>query len=404
MKLDAQFKEFLRRIRPTDPQQEAWRAAGKTLRDRLAADPELKNIVVSTFLQGSIRRATAIRPIGEKRPDVDIVVVTNIDHEKVRPEDAMNLFVAFLDKHYKEKWRTQGRSFGITMSAVDMDLVITALPRPPRTIRGITEDASLMANSNIAAIYRSDAALSLDTLEDDMSWRLNSGWRQRNVFDELGRRDPNFTEAVTQVLDDAPPQGWKDNPLWLPDRDNETWGRTHPLLQISWTAEKNRRTNLTYLNVVRIIKWWRLEKAEKLPKYPKGYPLEHMVGHLLEDGSDLTTAQGVVQVFEAFRDRWLPRARARDVPALSDHGVAEHNVLARLSPDDFEAFVEIVNGFAALAREALDAEDSAVSGNLWRRMLGDRFPLPLSRGGDRVPAQFAAPPAATSTARSDRFA
>jgi len=404
MKLDAQFKEFLRQIRPTDPQQEAWRAAAKTLRDRLAADSDLKNVVVSTFLQGSIRRATAIRPLGEKRPDVDIVVVTNIDHEKVRPEDAMNLFVAFLDKHYKEKWRPQGRSFGITMSAVDMDLVITALPRPSGTIRGITEDASLTANSDIAAIYRSDAARSLDTLEDDMSWRLNAGWRQRNVFDELGRRDPMLTESVTQVLDDAPPQGWKDNPLWLPDRDTKTWGRTHPLLQISWTAEKNRRTNLTYLNVVRIIKWWRLEKAEKLPKYPKGYPLEHMVGYLLEDGSDLTTAQGVVQVFEAFRDRWLSRARARDVPALADHGVAEHNVLARLSPEDFEAFVEIVNGFAALAREALEAEDAAVSGALWRRILGIRFPLPPPRGGDRVPAQFAAPPAVTTAARSDRFA
>ena len=404
MKLDAQFKEFLRQIRPTDSQQDAWRAAAKTLRDRLAADTDLKNIVVSTFLQGSIRRATAIRPLGEKRPDVDIVVVTNIDYKKTKPEDAMNLFVAFLDKHYKEKWRAQGRSFGITMSAVDMDLVITALPRPSGAIHDLTEDAILTANSDIAAIYRSDAARSLDTLEDDTSWRLNAKWRQRNVFDELGRRNQTFTESVAQVLDDAPPQGWKDNPLWLPDRETETWGRTHPLLQISWTAEKNRRTNLTYLNVVRIIKWWRLEKAEKLPKYPKGYPLEHMVGYLLEDGSDLTTAEAVVQVFEAFRDRWLLRARAGDIPMLADHGVAEHNVLARLSPDDFEAFVEIVNEFTALAREALESEDTAMSGDLWRRMLGDRFPLPPPRGGDRVPAQFAAPLAVTSAARSDRFA
>lgn len=404
MKLDRQFKEFLRQIRPTDPQQEAWRAAAKTLRDRLAADPDLKNTVVSTFLQGSIRRATAIRPLGEKRPDVDIVVVTNIDHEKVLPEDAMNLFVAFLDKHYKGKWRPQGRSFGITMSAVDLDLVITALPRASGKIGSITEDASMTANSDIAAIYRSDAARSLDTLEDDISWRLNTGWRQRNVFDELGRRETMLAEGVTQVLDDAPPQGWKDNPLWLPDRDTKTWGRTHPLLQISWTAEKNRRTNMTFLNVVRVIKWWRLEKAEKLPKYPKGYPLEHMVGYLLEDGSDLTTAQGVVQVFEAFRDRWLARARAWDVPALADHGVAEHNVLARLSPEDFEAFVEIVNGFAMLAREALEAEDAAASAALWRRMLGDRFPLPPEGGGDRIPAQFTTPAAVTSGARSDRFA
>ena len=283
MKLDSQFKQFIRDIRPTDPQQEAWRAAAKTLRDRLSADAKLKDVVISTFLQGSIRRSTAIRPSGDKRPDVDIVVVTDIDYRTTAPQDALDLFVDFLNKFYRGKWRPQGRSFGITLSAVDMDLVITALPRPEHVshTRSASEEAAYNGNSDLAALYRSEAARSLDTLEEDVSWRLNKEWRQRSVVDELGRRDLTSTANVMQVLDDATPEGWKDNPLWLPDRDAKTWGRTHPLLQISWTASKNRRTNLTYLNIVRAIKWWRLETAEKLPKYPKGYPLEHMVGYLL---------------------------------------------------------------------------------------------------------------------------
>jgi len=40
------------------------------------------------------------------------------------------------------------------------------------------------------------------------------------------------------------------------------------------------------VNVVRSIKWWRHEHADELPKYPKGYPLEHMIGHVLPDGID----------------------------------------------------------------------------------------------------------------------
>lgn len=406
MKLDSQFKQFIRDIRPTDPQQEAWRAAAKTLRDRLSADAKLKDVVISTFLQGSIRRSTAIRPSGDKRPDVDIVVVTDIDYRTTAPQDALDLFVDFLNKFYRGKWRPQGRSFGITLSAVDMDLVITALPRPEHVshTRSASEEAAYNGNSDLAALYRSEAARSLDTLEEDVSWRLNKEWRQRSVVDELGRRDLTSTANVMQVLDDATPEGWKDNPLWLPDRDAKTWGRTHPLLQISWTASKNRRTNLTYLNIVRAIKWWRLETAEKLPKYPKGYPLEHMVGYLLDDAPNITTAQGIVQVFEAFRDRWLPLARNHDVPVLSDHGVDEHNVLSRLSAEDFQHFVEIISGFAALAREALEAEEASVSGALWRRIFGDRFPAPPPNGGDRTPAQFAVPPVMPSAPRTDRFA
>ncbi|WP_234840063.1 SMODS domain-containing nucleotidyltransferase [Sinorhizobium meliloti] len=62
MELKAQFNEFLRDIRPTDRQKENWKTGSNTLRSRLAADEKLNEIVVATFLQGSVRRSTAIRP------------------------------------------------------------------------------------------------------------------------------------------------------------------------------------------------------------------------------------------------------------------------------------------------------------------------------------------------------
>ncbi len=85
MELQPQFNEFLANIRPTDTQKEDWKSGARTLRERLKNFEPLKEIVVSTFLQGSIRRSTAIRPLGDKRPDVDIVVVTNLDHTRMSP-------------------------------------------------------------------------------------------------------------------------------------------------------------------------------------------------------------------------------------------------------------------------------------------------------------------------------
>ncbi|MFV0929279.1 SMODS domain-containing nucleotidyltransferase [Pseudomonas palmensis] len=122
MELKPQFTEFLAGIRPTIRQQEDWKVGSKTLRNRLEADEKLKHIVVATFLQGSVRRSTAVRPLGEKRPDVDVVVVTNLDYNRLTPKEAMDLFEPFLERYYKGKWRPQGRSFGIELSYVDLDL------------------------------------------------------------------------------------------------------------------------------------------------------------------------------------------------------------------------------------------------------------------------------------------
>lgn len=82
--LSTYFRDFLKEIRPTTNQRDEMRTGHLTLRDRLAADEELKPICVTDFLQGSYRRSTAIRPAGESRSDVDIVVVTNLKREDYR--------------------------------------------------------------------------------------------------------------------------------------------------------------------------------------------------------------------------------------------------------------------------------------------------------------------------------
>ena len=379
MDLKPQFAEFLAAIRPTERQKEDWRTGSTTLRTRLENDLTLSPLVVATFLQGSVRRSTAIRPAGDKRPDVDVVVVTTIDYEHTSPQEAMELFVPFLEKHYPGKWRWQGRSFGIELSYVDLDLVITALP------------ADKESRAFMDRLYRSQAVMTNETLEDDSSWRLNENWRP----------DPFGTRG--QVLTDAPQSEWRPHPLLLPDRDVGEWGRTHPLAQIAWTATKNRNCSGHYVNLVRAMKCWKQEHTEKLPKYPKGYPLEHMIGYALEDGT-ISMARGLEQFLEKMRDMWHVAALTGQVPVLSDHGVPEHNVLKRLSSEDFKAFHAAITEAARKAREALECEDATESGELWQELFGSKFPLPGPQGGDRTPSGFVPPTRPAEPQKTGRFA
>ncbi|MBI6160024.1 hypothetical protein JEQ05_00035 [Serratia liquefaciens] len=381
MELNSQFNEFLANIRPTDPQKEDWKSGAKTLRERLKNYEPLQDIVVSTFLQGSIRRSTAIRPLGDKRPDVDIVVVTNLDHMKTAPKEAMDLFVPFLEKYYPGKWVTQGRSFGITLSYVELDLVITAIP------------ASGEEKNRLEQLYRSESVLTVKSLEEQIDWRLNKSWAPVTN---------SWFQNNSPQVQDAPASEWKAHPLVLPDREKNEWGRTHPLAQIRWTAEKNRLCNGHYINIVRAVKWWRQQNSENLPKYPKGYPLEHLIGNAMDDGTT-SMARGLVQLMDTFLARWKDIYNHKSKPWLSDHGVEEHDVLARLSAEDFCSFYEGLEAAAEIARSALASEDVKESAELWQKLFGSKFPLPGPQGGDRN-GGFTAPSKPADPQKTGRFA
>ena len=57
MELPSYFRDFLREVRPTKNQRDESRAGHQTLRKRLLNDELLASYIVSTFLQGSHRRA-----------------------------------------------------------------------------------------------------------------------------------------------------------------------------------------------------------------------------------------------------------------------------------------------------------------------------------------------------------
>ena len=89
------FKDFLSNIRLSDNQVSDLKTGHTTLRKRLEEDETLSKIIVSTFLQGSYRRSTAVKPKNGNKSDVDVIVVTKLDSEEYTPEEALNLFVPF---------------------------------------------------------------------------------------------------------------------------------------------------------------------------------------------------------------------------------------------------------------------------------------------------------------------
>jgi hypothetical protein len=332
MDLPPQFTEFLKNIRLTDNQRGQLQAGHKTLRDRLAADEDLREITVSTFLQGSYVRHTAVRPKDEQRADVDIIVVTNLSEDEYTPGAAMDLFVPFLDKHYKDKYRFQGRSIGIEMSNVDLDIVLTSAPSE-------VEEGQLVKAAN-AGILSLNGAMDL--------W-FEEAWAK-------GRSQP----------------AWKLEPLRIPDRDADDWQDTHPLEQIRKTQEKNKACNTLYVNVVKAFKWWR--RLNQAPKHPKGYPLEHLVWVCCPDGIE-SMAEGVVYTLEEMVRRYEGYAAVGLVPEIRDHGV-DQNVLRRVSAMEFKGFMGLIQDAADLARRAYDSTSKEESGKLWQELFGSRFPEP----------------------------
>ena len=346
------FADFLSNIRLTNSQIDDCITGHTTLRKRLSNDENLASIIVDTFLQGSYRRSTAVRPFDEdKNVDVDVIVVTTLDRHKIKPQEALNKFKPFLEKHYAGKYTLQGRSWGIKLSYVDLDLVPTSVPSEAQK-----------------AMIKSASVLTTSALEEASDWTLKASWKPAN------QRDSSRLTSYLAKLEAE--KKWQTEPLWIPDREAKIWDETDPIAQIDATSKKNGLCNGHFVSVVKCLKWWRVAK-KPVPKYPKSYPLEHLTWRWCPDGIK-TVAEGVVRTLENIRDRYKTEASMKLVPFLPDHGVPAHNVLGRLSGNDWTAFYNIVGEAASFARKAYDEEDVRKSAILWKEFFGDKFPDPPS--------------------------
>jgi hypothetical protein len=336
------FEGFLKNIRLPEALANQCRDEHLRLRGLLLIDLDLRDIIVSTFLQGSYRRDTGTKPNGEDpHADVDVVVVTTLDPTRYTPDLVVARFTPFLEKNYPGQWERQDRSIKITPNGKDvtLDLVVTAAPSEIQQEFFESVDPTFKA--------------------------ARTGVKAPEPL--------NFREAFDRIAKSARLEEWQREPLLIPDRELKEWQRTHPLEQIRWTQEKNDDTAGNYINVVRAVKWWRKENPDG--KYPRGYPLEHLVGDTCPDGVG-SVAEGVTLALEAMRDRYRIYVQTGTTPNLPDRGVPEHDVFKRITPEQFAIFWRLVETAAGKARTAMNAEGNANSMVLWRDLLGPEFPQP----------------------------
>jgi hypothetical protein len=319
MELNYRFRKFLEQINPSRGQLRGFRRAHLELSRRLRNDPELREYFVATFLQGSYRRSTAVRPLADgEGSDVDLVLVTNLDSSRYGPEKALKLLRPLLQRHYP-KVRTQGRSFRIHVDEVTLDLVLASAP----------------------------------SRVDLQQWLAEA------------RAEP-LEEGFEPT--DAELKAWKSEPLLIPDRSEDRWRPSHPLAQLASTRRKNARCNQHFLGVVKALKCWKAHHPD-LPEHPKSYPLERLIEECCPDDIQ-SVAEGVTLTLEEIAQFSASRRK----PRIEAHGVPNSDVLAKTSEADFARFVRRAAEAAATARRAFDAEDEGESAAEWRRLFGPIFP------------------------------
>lgn len=122
---NTRFTEFLADIEPSATTKSNASTAHTKLRDILRLDSAFAPLHKNTFLSGSYKRDTAIRPRVKNgdahRPDIDIIVLTNHSIYS-SPEEAVNDVFDVLTRHYTPTNR-QARSVGVSTPTADMDAV-----------------------------------------------------------------------------------------------------------------------------------------------------------------------------------------------------------------------------------------------------------------------------------------
>ena len=130
MAIQTQFRQFLADIEPSPTTKKRARNAHTRLRDFIRCHETFKQHHEGTFLSGSYKRDTAIRPQkkdgDEERPDIDIIVITNHSLDDA-PSDVVSLLYDTLSDKY-DKLRKQARSVGVFTSTADMDVVPIIAP------------------------------------------------------------------------------------------------------------------------------------------------------------------------------------------------------------------------------------------------------------------------------------
>lgn len=124
MAKQADFDKFLSNIEPSTTTVSYISSIQTNLRKYLKEHEQYKEILIDTFLSGSYAKHTSIRPVvGDKKRDVDIIVVTNYSSSKSSTEVLEELKKVLVENDKYKTAEIQNHSIGVEMGGISIDVV-----------------------------------------------------------------------------------------------------------------------------------------------------------------------------------------------------------------------------------------------------------------------------------------
>ena len=218
---------------------------------------------------------------------------------------------------------------------------------------------------------------------------------------------PLLDDPDSELTLDVIPAIYQDEPggpLWVPDREKKTWVESHPQGHIDNTSALNAGSHQghSFVRLTKMMKWWWKYKWEKLnpsaeghTRKPKGFWIEVMCGQFADLDKEsypeqiLALLENAFAEFEGFRDTGIQ-------PELADPGLPDQTIKTSMTDEEFSVFLDVLEQALLDARAAVDAKTERRAAELWRRLFGDKFPLPAEESKSSSLLKAAAVPSGLS--------
>jgi predicted nucleotidyltransferase len=218
----------------------------------------------------------------------------------------------------------------------------------------------------------------------------------RELYDGAELADQRRSIRVNRPLPDDPdseltldviPAIYQDEaggPLWVPDREKTKWIESHPQGHIDFTSELNADSHQgnSFVRLSKMMKWWWQYQwvklgpsAEEHLRKPKGFWIEMTCGEFAdltkESYPEMIVAllENAFAEFESFR-------QTRVMPELPDPGLPDQTIQTSMTDNEFSVFLDVLEQALIDARAGVGAKTEREAAQQWRKLFGDKFPLP----------------------------
>lgn len=207
----------------------------------------------------------------------------------------------------------------------------------------------------------------------------NQQYQRRSIRVDDPLPEEKDAHLTLDVIPAYAPNG-KDEALLVPDRELKEWVLSHPKGHIEQAITLNDKDHGDgmYIPLVKIMKyWWKYQCEIRQPDVerpkPKGFWVECLTAENFDQDQE-SYADHFISVLENISEKY---SDTTDVPELEDPGLQGGGMIkTSMTLDEFQIFMEAINESLELAYQAEAEMDTIKSAEIWRRVFGEKFPLP----------------------------